>query len=79
MGLQKVRANQRDENDIATGRLVVLDVEGMPPSGFMLTISAVHQATTTPGPAGRWFINHLKASTASGLLEHTNTNTHDTL
>jgi len=67
------------ENDIATGRLVVLDVEGMPPSGFMLTISAIHQATTTPGPAGRWFINHLKASTASGLLEHTNTNTHDTL
>jgi DNA-binding transcriptional LysR family regulator len=58
------------ESDIATGKLVVLDVEGMPPSGFMLTISAVHQASTSPGPAGRWFIDHMKASTANGLLDH---------
>ena len=58
------------ESDIATGKLVVLDVEGMPPSGFMLTISAVHQASTSPGPAGRWFIDHMKDSTANGLLDH---------
>lgn len=46
--------------DIEAGRLVVLDVDEMPPSGFMLSMSAFHQPSKPPGPAGRWFIEHLK-------------------
>jgi DNA-binding transcriptional LysR family regulator len=47
--------------DIAAGTLVVLDVDGMPPTGYPLAMSAMHTASTPPGPAGRWFIDHLKA------------------
>lgn len=47
--------------DIAAGTLVVLDVDGMPRTGYPLAMSALHTASTPPGPAGRWFIDHLKA------------------
>ena len=62
------------ENDIASGTLVVLDVDDMPRGGFMLTMSAYHQASEPPGPAGRWFIDHLKqlweqASAVKALLD----------
>jgi DNA-binding transcriptional LysR family regulator len=50
------------EKDVAEGRLAILDVDDMPRSGFMLGISACHPASEPPGPAGRWFIDHLKAS-----------------
>lgn len=50
------------EKDIAEGTLVVLDVDDMPRTGFMLTMSAYHQASEPPGPAGRWLIDHLKMS-----------------
>ncbi|MGY0557067.1 MULTISPECIES: LysR family transcriptional regulator [unclassified Lysobacter] len=50
------------EKDIASGALVVLDVDDLPPSGLSLTMSACHQASEPPGPAGRWFIDHLKDS-----------------
>lgn len=48
------------EQDIAAGTLVVLDVDEMPRTGFMLTMSAFHQPSQPPGPAGRWFVDHLK-------------------
>ncbi len=48
------------EKDIAAGTLVVLDVDEMPRTGFMLTMSAFHQPSQPPGPAGKWFIDHLK-------------------
>jgi DNA-binding transcriptional LysR family regulator len=48
------------ENDIASGTLVVLDVDDMPRGGFMLTMSAYHQSSNPPGPAGSWFVDHLK-------------------
>ena len=46
--------------DIASGALVILNVDDMPRAGFMLTISAVHRAADPPGTAGRWFIDHVK-------------------
>ena len=49
------------EKDIAAGTLVVLDVDDMPPSGWMLTMSAYHQPSQPPGPAGKWFVEHLKS------------------
>lgn len=48
------------EQDIAAGTLTVLEVEGMSRSGYPLAISAVYQAASPPGPAGSWFINHIK-------------------
>lgn len=48
------------EKDIAAGTLVVLDVDDMPPSGWMLTMSVYHQPSRPPGPAGRWFVDRLK-------------------
>jgi DNA-binding transcriptional LysR family regulator len=49
------------EQDIAAGTLVVLDVDDMPPSGWMLAMSVYHQPSQPPGPAGKWFVDHLKA------------------
>lgn len=48
------------ERDIAAGTLVVLDIDDMPRTGFMLTMSAFHQSAQPPGPAGRWFVEQLK-------------------
>jgi DNA-binding transcriptional LysR family regulator len=48
------------EKDIAAGTLVVLDVDDMPRTGFMLTMSAFHRPSQPPGPAGKWFVDHLK-------------------
>ncbi|MGK5080826.1 LysR family transcriptional regulator [Janthinobacterium sp. HLX7-2] len=52
------------EHDIDVGVLVVLEVDGMPRSGYPLAMSAVHQAASPPGPAGSWFINHIKGWSA---------------
>jgi len=49
------------EEDLASGRLVILDADGMVPDGFSLTMSAFHQAAKPPGPAGRWFIDDLRS------------------
>ncbi len=48
------------EKDIAVGTLVVLDVDEMPRTGFMLTMSAFHRLSQPPGPAGRWFVDYMK-------------------
>jgi DNA-binding transcriptional LysR family regulator len=50
------------ENDIASGSLVILNDDDVPPGGFMLTMSAYHRSSDPPGPAGRWFIDQLKES-----------------
>jgi hypothetical protein len=38
------------EQDIEAGRLVVLDVDEMPPSGWMLTMSVYHQPSRPQDP-----------------------------
>ncbi len=48
------------EQDLAAGRLVELLIEDVPPGGLNLTMSAVWQTKSPPGPAGRWFIERLK-------------------
>jgi DNA-binding transcriptional LysR family regulator len=50
------------EKDIASGSLVVLNADDVPPGGYMLTMSAYHRTADPPGPAGRWLIDHLKDS-----------------
>jgi DNA-binding transcriptional LysR family regulator len=46
--------------DLEEGRLAVLAIEDVPPGGLNLTMSAVWQTKSPPGPAGRWFIDRLK-------------------
>jgi DNA-binding transcriptional LysR family regulator len=50
------------EEDIASGSLVVLNADDVPPGGYLLTMSAYHRTSDPPGPAGRWLIDHLKDS-----------------
>ncbi|GGC66516.1 LysR family transcriptional regulator [Undibacterium terreum] len=57
--------------DIGEGTLRVLDIDDMPRSGMMLTVSAYHPASEPPGPAGRWFIDRLKNLEAEALPEET--------
>jgi DNA-binding transcriptional LysR family regulator len=54
------------EKDLAAGALVVLDVDEMPRTGFMLTMSAFHQYSKPPGPAGTWFVDQLKTQWREG-------------
>lgn len=56
------------ESDLAEGKLARLDV-GMEPA---LTMNAVYQASTPPGPAGRWFIDCLK-DLSGEFLAHSET------
>jgi DNA-binding transcriptional LysR family regulator len=48
------------EEDIASGRLVALDIEDVPCQGLVLPMSVVYPASAPPGPAGRWLIERLK-------------------
>lgn len=46
--------------DLNEGRLAELTIEDVPPGGLNLSMSAVWQTKSPPGPAGRWFIERLK-------------------
>jgi len=35
-------------------------VEGAPPNGYVIAMSAIYRSDSPPGPAGRWFIDYLK-------------------
>ena len=50
------------EQDLATGTLVRLDMEGIPREGVKIDFSAVHATNRLPGPAGRWLIDRIKIS-----------------
>jgi DNA-binding transcriptional LysR family regulator len=47
-------------DDIAAGRLVLLELEGVP-VGYGLPMSAIYRSDRQPGLAGRWMIDHLKS------------------
>lgn len=57
------------EQDVAEGRLVILDVDEVPKVGMQITTSAYHLAASPPGPAGRWFIDHLKGGKPSQWID----------
>jgi len=46
--------------DLETGKLVVLQIEDIPPGGIMLPMFAVYPTAAPPGPAARWLIDKLK-------------------
>jgi DNA-binding transcriptional LysR family regulator len=55
--------------DISAGTMVILDVDDTPRTGFMLTMSAFHPASATPGPAGRRFVDYLMRAWAGGQFQ----------
>ncbi|MBI3528505.1 MAG: LysR family transcriptional regulator [Betaproteobacteria bacterium] len=50
--------------DLANGSLVKIGIEDIPDANLIMVMSAVFRTDRPPGPAGRWLIEHLKASTA---------------
>jgi DNA-binding transcriptional LysR family regulator len=54
------------EADLASGALVQISVEGTPAGGHVIAMSAIYRTDSPPGPAGRWFIDHLKQEGAPG-------------
>jgi DNA-binding transcriptional LysR family regulator len=48
------------EADLASGALVEITTEDVPRGGRLLEMWAVYRTDSPPGPAGRWFIDHLK-------------------
>jgi DNA-binding transcriptional LysR family regulator len=52
------------EADLASGSLVQIVREDAPPSGHVITMSAIYRTDSPPGQAGRWFIERLKQNDA---------------
>ena len=52
------------EADLASGALVEITPEDAPSGGHVIEMVAVHRTDSPPGPAGRWFIDHLKQAPA---------------
>jgi DNA-binding transcriptional LysR family regulator len=48
------------EADLASGALVQITTEDVPAAGRVIVMSAIYRTDSPPGPAGRWFIEHLK-------------------
>lgn len=45
--------------DVAGGLLTEIHADNEPADGYTITIFAVYRTDAPPGPAGRWFIDHL--------------------
>lgn len=48
------------EDDLRTGKLARIDIEKHAALGPGFSMHAIHMKDHPPGPAGRWFVNHLK-------------------
>jgi DNA-binding transcriptional LysR family regulator len=48
------------ETDLASGALVEIITDDVPPGGRLIEMWAVYRTDSPPGPAGRWFIEHLR-------------------
>jgi DNA-binding transcriptional LysR family regulator len=57
------------EADLASGALVQIMLEDMPPAARVLAMSAIYRTDSPPGPAGRWFIDRLKQEDAQRSSE----------
>ena len=57
------------EADLASGALVQITLEDLPPAGQVIVMSAIYRTDSPPGPAGRWFINYLKQEHAPLLTQ----------
>jgi DNA-binding transcriptional LysR family regulator len=57
------------EADLASGELVQISAEDTPPDCEFIAMSAIYRTDSPPGPAGRWFIDHLKQEEAQRLKQ----------
>ncbi len=48
------------KDEIVTGQLVALDIEGLPERGYTVPMSIIFLAAKPPGPAARWLVQRLK-------------------
>jgi DNA-binding transcriptional LysR family regulator len=55
------------EADLASGELVQIFAEELPPGAHAVAMSAIYRTDSPPGPAGRWLIDHLKQEDALRL------------
>lgn len=55
--------------DIEAGRLVELQIEDAPGAGFRMPMSAAYLTGDPPGPAGRWFIENLRACSCANQTD----------
>ena len=53
------------ERDLADGTLVRIEPEDQLPEGNVMPISAIYRADSPPGPAGRWLIDQVRATSAN--------------
>jgi len=58
------------EGDLASGELVQISAEDTPPEGKFIAMSAIYRTDSPPGPAGRWFIDHLKQEDGQQLKQN---------
>jgi DNA-binding transcriptional LysR family regulator len=58
------------EADLASGALVQITTEDVP-AGRVIVMSAIYRTDSPPGPAGRWFIEHLKQQDVQRSKEKT--------
>jgi DNA-binding transcriptional LysR family regulator len=59
------------EADLASGALVQITTEDVPAAGRVIVMSAIYRTDSPPGPAGRWFIEHLKQQDVQRSKEKT--------
>jgi DNA-binding transcriptional LysR family regulator len=53
--------------DLASGALVEIMAEDLPPGGHVTEMTAIYRTDSPPGPAGRWFIDRLKQAQTPAL------------
>lgn len=54
------------QEDLDAGRLVRIPLEGMTGGAAGFSMHAIHMRDHPPGPAGRWFVEHLKHGVQAG-------------
>jgi DNA-binding transcriptional LysR family regulator len=57
------------EADLESGTLVQIRLEDEPSESFVIAMSAIYRTDNPPGPAGRWFIDHLKQEVSQRTKE----------
>jgi DNA-binding transcriptional LysR family regulator len=58
------------EADLASGELVQIFAEEIPPEAHVVAMSAIYRTDSPPGPAGRWLIDRLKQKDVLRLRPH---------
>jgi DNA-binding transcriptional LysR family regulator len=61
---EHVQLVHTDPSDLGRGDLIQVSAEETPAAGHVVAMSANYRTDSPPGPAGRWFIDHIKQTDA---------------